>query len=221
MDLPPEQILGMGCQRRHRRRPSNGVSHWGAWQVEEATIKLHIEPMLDTDRQRAHDGLPAARAARPARSTWSPTTRRALRLRPDRSKEAFELYDRGCHQVEALLRENGFDPADAPTEDQYQAGGCCRRWPPARPPRSRCGQRWRNSASTWGRCLSGRDHPGVTASPVAGGPPHPTPDPGGVRHCSPPCDAMVFRALERAGNRLRQTGSRAAQRALRTRRTAT
>ena len=45
MDLPPEQVLGMSGTSTGAS--SGTVSHWGAWQVEESTIKLHIEPMLD------------------------------------------------------------------------------------------------------------------------------------------------------------------------------
>ena len=47
MDLPMERILGMSANMGSGGGRSNGVSHWGAWQIDEDTIKMHIEPMLD------------------------------------------------------------------------------------------------------------------------------------------------------------------------------
>ena len=47
MDLPREQIMGMSSNSGTGGGNSNGVSHWGAWQIEESTIKFHIEPMLE------------------------------------------------------------------------------------------------------------------------------------------------------------------------------
>ena len=107
MDLPPEQVLGMSSNGGTGGGNSNGVSHWGAWQVEESTIKLHIEPMLDTIVSALTLGYlrPALGDNDDAVIVYDTS---ALRLRPDRSKEAFELYDRGLLSVDALLRENGF-----------------------------------------------------------------------------------------------------------------
>src|SRR5215831_37868 len=121
MDLPPEQILGMSSRGAGGASGSgsSAVSHWGAWQVEESTVKLHIEPMLDT--------IVSALTISYLRPTLGGTSdavivydTSALRLRPDRSKEAFELYDRGLLSVEALLRENGFDLTDLPKPDEFK-----------------------------------------------------------------------------------------------------
>lgn len=47
MDLPQEQIMGMSSNPGTGGGASNGVSHWGAWQIEESTIKMFIEPMCE------------------------------------------------------------------------------------------------------------------------------------------------------------------------------
>ena len=93
MDLPPEQVLGMGSNGGTGGGSSTGVSHWGAWQVEEQTIKLHIEPMLDLIVNALTMGYLRPATSNPADLITYDTSR--LRLRPDRSREAFELWDRG------------------------------------------------------------------------------------------------------------------------------
>lgn len=117
MDLPPEQILGMSSNSGAGGGNSNGVSHWGAWQIDESTIKLHIEPMLDS--------LVAALTIsylRPAGANNSVVLydTSTLRLRPDRSKEALELYDRGLLKATVAIRENGFDPKDMPDDKERE-----------------------------------------------------------------------------------------------------
>lgn len=108
MDMPQEALLGTGDMNR-----------WGAWQVEESSVKAHIEPLLDlivsalTVGYLAHmlkaDGVAEDQIMR---SVVAHDTS-VLRLRPNRSKEALELYDRGQLNAQALLRENGFSPEDA------------------------------------------------------------------------------------------------------------
>lgn len=116
MSLPPEEILGMGSNLGTGGGTSNGVSHWGAWQIEESTIKMHVEPMLDTIVNALTIGyirplLPQGSKDRVGYDTSS------LKLRPDRSKESIELYDRGLVPPKVVLRENGFDEiADLSTD---------------------------------------------------------------------------------------------------------
>lgn len=109
MDLPPEVFLGTGDMNR-----------WGAWQVEESSIKAHVEPPLHhianvltreflgpySDVDGAVIGVDTSR----------------FRLRPNRSKEAVELYDRGVLSREALVRETGFGDDDISDEQEL------RRW---------------------------------------------------------------------------------------------
>lgn len=117
MDLPPEMVLGMGSNEGTGGGNSNGVSHWGAWMIEEQAIKLHVEPMLDL--------LCASLTTYYLRPLVSGTDlvrydTSALRLRPDRSAEALELYDRGLIGPGTVVRENGFADDDIMTDEERQ-----------------------------------------------------------------------------------------------------
>jgi len=115
MDMPPEILTGSG-----------DLNHWNAWQVEEASIKAHTEPLLQIITQGITeqylwpyllDNMEGEDEESVRRFTIHADTSK-IRLRPNRSKEALELYDRGILSVEATARENGFDPADLMTEDE-------------------------------------------------------------------------------------------------------
>jgi len=199
MDLPPEQVLGMSGTSTGAS--SGTVSHWGAWQVEESTIKLHIEPMLDVIVNALTVGY-----LRPLTDDLSVIAydSTALRLRPDRSKEAFELYDRGLISVEALLRENGFDADDTPDAAQFE------RWLMIKVA---------SGSATPEQVQAALRMLGVDLGPIAlpeAVPRETRPDRSLEEHPTRPrtpdenalvaaSEALVFRALERAGNRLRQS----------------
>jgi hypothetical protein len=108
MDMPPEALLGTG-----------DVNHWGAWQIEDSLIKSHSEPLLalitealTTDYLRVvliEGGMAEEEAL--TFSIGADTSE--MRLRPNRSKEAIELNDRGQLSDAAVRRENGFEESDA------------------------------------------------------------------------------------------------------------
>jgi hypothetical protein len=199
MDLPPEQVLGMSGTSTSS---SGSVSHWGAWQVEESTIKLHIEPMLDVIVNALTVGYLRPLTEDSGAVVGYDST--ALRLRPDRSKEAFELYDRGLISSVALLRENGFDTDDTPTSEEFK------RWLTIKVA---------SGSATPEQVQGALDVLGVNLGQVAlptAVPRETRPDPSLEEHPIRPrtpdenalvaaSEALVFRALERAGNRLRQT----------------
>jgi hypothetical protein len=198
MDLPPEQVLGMSGTTR---TDSGGtISHWGAWQVEESTIKLHIEPMLDVIVNALTVGY--LRPAIDDDTALVGYDATALRLRPDRSKEAFELYDRGLISATALLRENGFDADDTPASEEFQ------HWLLVKVA---------SGSATPEQVQSALGALGVKLGPVTGEVtretrPDPTLEGHPIRPRTPDesalvaaAEALVFRALERAGNRLRQS----------------
>lgn len=114
MDLPPEIMTGMA-----------DTNHWTAWNVDESAIKVHAEPLLDLITDSLTMGLlwPILEAAQiPDIEDYAIDSDTAeMRLRPDRSREAFELYDRGVIDAEALRREVGFDENDAPDNDEVRA----------------------------------------------------------------------------------------------------
>jgi hypothetical protein len=112
LDMPPEVITGTA-----------DVNHWGAWQIEEAAIKVHTEPLLNVivsslTKGYLHPVLKAWGVKDYASYTFEVNTA-ALRLRPNRSKEAIELWDRGELSARTMLIENGFDPDnDSPEEKE-------------------------------------------------------------------------------------------------------
>jgi hypothetical protein len=117
MSLPAEEILGMGSNIGTGGGNSNGVSHWGAWQIEESTIKMHVEPMLDTIVNAITVGyIRPLPGVNPAERIGYDTS--ALKLRPDRSKESIELYNLGLVPGEVVLRENGFDEIGDKAKDE-------------------------------------------------------------------------------------------------------
>lgn len=111
MDMPPEVLLGTA-----------DVNHWGAWQIEEASIKAHTEPLLNVILSGLTTGYLRPFLETEGVEDFADYTIEAdtseMRLRPNRSKEAMELYDRGELTGVALRRENGFDPSDAPDQDE-------------------------------------------------------------------------------------------------------
>lgn len=222
-DLPPEQVLGAsGLAVGGSGGSAGSVNHWGVWANEEQTIANHVEPALDE--------LVAVLTTAVVRRVVLRTTKMVaydtatLRLRQDRSKESIELYDRGQLKGEVMLRENGFDPqhdmmddaewtrwmltriaGGSATPDQVTEAlrllGVVLNVPMAheqdRPALPAPGQPDRNAP----RNLD--DHPYE-------GPPREqhdhSPAPFTALHAS--AEALVLRALEKAGNRLLNAGKR-------------
>jgi len=218
MDMPPDVLTGAA-----------DVNHWNMWAVDEAAIKAHAEPLLalicDSLTEGylrpllVDDGMDPVEAE--SYTVMADTS--MLRLRPNRSKEAFELYDRMQIDGAALRRETGFDDDDAPGPVElrqvllrkvasgsttpelvatalqllgvFGAGGI-----PLSPPRP---------------AVQGRPAPSLVEHPTQ----EPPEQPGATDLAAssvpvlPPsgdgllgaCDVMVYRVLERAGNRIRAT----------------
>lgn len=111
MDLPPEQVLGLG--------ESN---HWSAWQVDESTVKGPISSLAAIVAHALTIGWyrPALEEAEfdpelvANYLVWFDPT--ALIQRPDRSEQALQVFDRQGMSLAALLRESGFDESDLPEE---------------------------------------------------------------------------------------------------------
>ena len=115
MDMPPEILTGTG-----------DMNHWNSWQTEEAAIKAHTEPLLQLITAAVTEQYLWPYLLDVMEDEDENTIRRftvhadtsKIRLRPNRSKEALELYDRGILSIEATARENGFDPADLMGDDE-------------------------------------------------------------------------------------------------------
>jgi hypothetical protein len=115
LDIPAEQLTGLGK-----------MNHWGAAQVEESGIKLHIAPDAEMICHAFTEGFLYPTLAAEGRSLTGPRGGRAviwydpseIVMRPDRSQEALEAYDRGEFAGKSLLRELGFSETDQPSGEE-------------------------------------------------------------------------------------------------------
>ena len=113
MDMPPEVLQG-----------ASDSNHWSAWQADESAIKSHTEPLLKIittalGREYLRPLLsddPSFDGERLAAYSVGADTSE-MRLRPNRSKEALELYNLGELSGDALRRETGFDENDAMSQE--------------------------------------------------------------------------------------------------------
>lgn len=198
IDLPPEVLLGTA-----------DVNHWGAWQIEESTIKAHIEPALEVVAAAFTRILRTVSGDEEVVCVFDTS---ALRLRPNRTKEAFELWDRGEINNEALRRETGFSEADNPTDDERKdwylrkiASGSASPEMVAEALRLLTGVEMPVADNTMRETPP---DPSLVEQPVPG-PPEMSQQEIDARRAAleATCDAVIMRALERAGNRLRNNTS--------------
>jgi hypothetical protein len=110
LDIPPEVLQGL-----------SESNHWSAWAADESTIKAHAEPLLKLVTTALAQGylrpLLSDETAGDVRAFSIGADTSEMRLRPNRSKEALELYDRGELNGVTLRRETGFDDEDAQTDE--------------------------------------------------------------------------------------------------------
>lgn len=110
MDTPPEVLLGIGDS-----------NHWNSWLIDESSIKAHLEPRLQVVVNAVTTGYlrPAITGMVPNPEAFSVAADTSkIRMRPNRSTEAIELYDRGELNGTVLRRETGFQPTDGLTDEQ-------------------------------------------------------------------------------------------------------
>lgn len=192
LDLPPEVLLG-----------TSGMNHWGAWQMEESSIKAHIEPLLELIINALSVGYLQPLTNDTADVIAYDTT--ALRLRPNRSKEAIELYDRGELSGDTLLRETGFSPDEKMQDEEFK------RWMLRKVASgSTTPEQVADALVALGileiRAESSstptpeRPSPSLLEHPETGPPVRPQDQTASLHAMS---EVLIFRALERAGNRLR------------------
>lgn len=106
MDMPPEILLGMG-----------GTNHWSGWQIDEAAIKLHIEPLLSLVCDALTVGfLHPLLGEDTDLMIWFDTTE--LVQRPNRAPDAFQLHDRLLLSDEDLVKETGFTQEQMPDDEE-------------------------------------------------------------------------------------------------------
>lgn len=107
LDMPTEILTGMSDMNR-----------WGTWQIEESSVKIHAYPLL-----RLLCGILTVAWLHPYTQDTSdvlyPDTS-TMRIRPNRSKEAIELFQLLQLSPEALVRETGFSVDDLPKDDELK-----------------------------------------------------------------------------------------------------
>ena len=109
LDTPPEVLLGQG-----------GTNHWSVWFIDESGIRLAVEPRLTmacdaltTQWLRPvleAQGVPDASEC----LVWFDAS--DLRVKTNRGETAFGMYDRGEINGDALRRETSFDDTDKLSE---------------------------------------------------------------------------------------------------------
>lgn len=201
MDMPPEVLTGMG-----------DMNHWGAWQADESAIKSHTEPLLKIITGSIADGYLRPLLEQDDEytadvyhvSVGADTSE--MRLRPNRSKEALELYDRGELDGQTLRRETGFTDEEKPTEDEIRevftrkvAGGSTTPEIVEAALRALGLDLEVRSGAT--ETQEARPTPSLRDHPVQELPD--TKDAGPSEPLVAAADMLVVRALERAGNRLK------------------
>lgn len=111
LDIPPEVLTGMG-----------GTNHWSGWQIEESSIKIHIEPLLIQLADALNVGYyqPALKAAgvkNPEKKTlWFDIA--ALTVRPNRSDQAMQFSDKELISDKAARDNAAFTDDDAPSDEE-------------------------------------------------------------------------------------------------------
>jgi len=116
LNLPAEVLLGMG-----------DVNHWGQWMLEESAVKTNIAPEAELICQALTTGYLQPRLKASGVEdfaqwvVWYDLSE--LTLRPDRSDDAIQLYDRLEINGAALRRETGFNEDDRPEGDELHDQG--------------------------------------------------------------------------------------------------
>lgn len=212
MDMPPEILTGQGDS-----------NHWSSWSIDESSIKSHTEPLLNRVADdlatgylrpaliaggESEDGVDLPMSPEDARSYGIGVDTAEMRLRPNRSAEAMELWDRGVLNAQALLEETGFRPEQMQDEKEHQ------RWFLDKVASGQTTPELVEAAlRAAGVVLEVREDPSPPddrpeiheSRPTPSLEDHPRreiPDTNEAAMLAA-CEVLVFRALERAGNRLK------------------
>lgn len=111
LDIPPEVLTGMG-----------GSNHWSSWQIEESSIKIHIEPLLIQLADALNIGYfqPALKASgvqNPEKYTlWFDIAN--LTVRPNRSEQAMQFSDKELISDEAARKNAAFSEDEKPSDEE-------------------------------------------------------------------------------------------------------
>ena len=110
MDIEPSILTGAG-----------EANHWGAWQIVEGQINVHIVPLM----VRICDALTTA-YLKPALKSIGESQERyvfwydtaPLTVRPERLKDTREMYEKGLVSRDAVLLSGDYKITDAPSDEE-------------------------------------------------------------------------------------------------------
>lgn len=221
IDTPAEVLLGSG-----------GINHWSLWATDESALRLAVEPKLVTICSAFTDYLlhPALieDGTIPADEVedylvWFDST--GARVRTNRSETAFQMYDRNEINGDALRRTTDFGDDDAPNEAERREGLLVRLVTAAPSLWPEIGPLLGFAATTPAEVIEEGVDPVVVEDvelPVDEDPAppdtfddEPTDEVVGAALLAA-CDGMVYRAIERAGQRLRSRQPRSQRGVLQT-----
>lgn len=208
LDMPPEVLLGMGQS-----------NHWSAWQIAEEAITLHIEPICEVichalTKQFLRAALEGEGIDPDSIIVWYDTS--DLVTRPDLTAAATVAYANGAISTEAFLGYIGLDAGDQPlvAERNLRILLDIAKTVPTLAPAilgyleilpAEVAAGLQTIAELDRAPQLGGDDPAPDVTPTNGPPAEPdatdTPDDSAAILAS--ADALVIRALERAGMRLR------------------
>ena len=216
LDVPPEVLLGVA-----------DANHWNAWLSEESAVKAHLEPRLAVISYALTSAYlrPSLQGQVPdPEEYYVIADTSSIRLRPNRSAEAIELYNIGELSGTALRRETGFQPEDAPEAEEFVQWLLRRVAVGAVTPELTQAALRMLGADVEPAVISGKpqqqpDHTRLDTKPeleerdppeqaVSQARAERSPRGPTTEGLAAACDALVYRALERAGNRLKNAHPR-------------
>lgn len=116
LNVPAEVLLGMG-----------DLNHWNAWISDETSLKVDVAPDAELICQAITTGYLQPRLKASRVEDWAQWVvwydMSELTLRPDRSADAIQLYDRMEINGKALRRETGFAESDKPNSEELKEQG--------------------------------------------------------------------------------------------------
>ena len=222
MDMPPEVVTGV-----------SGMNHWGAWRVQEEAIVLHIEPLAEVICHALTKGylrpglLAIGHEVADVELVLIHHDVTDLTVRPDMSDNTIAAWDRMEVSGSTLRREIGLSDSDKPDDDEFRRRVILRLL-------DRAPQLAPELANEFGIVIETAPNeeqpfPQLPTQTIPerqiGGPPDTAPprDPRAPVHASAngdsrlsadalvaACDGLVYRALERAGQRLRNKAGKPA-----------
>lgn len=110
LDVAPEELLGQG-----------DANHWGAWQIEESSIKLFIDPAAARMCQALNQAYIKAALKQMGKDPdkfmlWYSTA--PLVVRPNRQADAIQLSELDIIGNEAVRNAGDWDEDDKPSADE-------------------------------------------------------------------------------------------------------